>query len=152
MIEIYTDGSARANGTSHSSGGYGVVVLEDGKLIDAYSKQYSNVTNNQMELKAILYAMVKYGKYNPTVYSDSRYAINVYQSWYPAWRANGWVKSDKKVPENLEIIQAYAELEDKGYHINLVKVLGHAGNYWNEIADKLATGKIDAGDVYKMSE
>lgn len=152
MIEIYTDGSARANGTSHSSGGYGVVVLENGKVIDVYSKQYNNVTNNQMELKAILYAMVKYGKYNPTVYSDSSYAINTYRSWMYSWMANNWRKSDKKIPENLEIIQAYAELEDKGHRVTLVKVKGHNGDFWNEIADKLATGSIKAEDVYKMSE
>lgn len=147
MIEIYTDGSARGNGTSHAKGGFGVIVLKDGKLFDAYSRQFDNVTNNQMELKAILYAMVVYGKYSPIVYSDSSYAINTYSNWMYGWERAGWKKSDKKTPENLDIIKAYYDLEQNGYKLNFVKVRGHDGNYWNEIADKLATGQIKPSDL-----
>ena len=64
------------------------------------------------------------------------------------WAKNNWVKSDNKVPENLELIQAYYDWYQKGYRIDLKKVKGHAGNKWNELVDLLATGKITSEEVY----
>lgn len=137
---IYTDGSCRKN---PGPGGYGVIILNDNyEYIDKYSKQYENTTNNRMELSAILYCLIKFGNENPIVYSDSAYAINTYTDWMFRWANNNWIKSDKKVPENLDLIQAYYELWQKGYRITLKKVKGHSGNKYNEMADKLAKGEI----------
>ena len=58
------------------------------------------------------------------------------------WAKNGWIKSDKKTPENLDLIQAYYDWYQKGYRIDLRKINGHAGHQWNEMADALATGKL----------
>jgi ribonuclease HI len=105
-----------------------------------------------MELKAILYAFLNYGvdkdsfQY-PILYSDSAYAINTYSTWMFNWASKGWIKSDKKVPENLEIIKAYYDWYQRGKRIELRKIAGHQGNYWNEMADKLATGKITPEEV-----
>ena len=151
---IYTDGSAHPN---PGPGGFGVLVLEKNKIIEAYSRQFPNdsVSNNQMELKAILYSFLNYGiNINnkgfaeiPVVYSDSAYAINTLTDWMFRWAANGWIKSDKKTPENLDLIQAYYDWYQKGYRIELRKVKGHAGNKYNEIVDKLATGKITVEEI-----
>ena len=78
----------------------------------------------------------------PIVYSDSNYCVQTFNDWMFRWAALGWVKSDKKTPENLDLIQAYYEWYLKGYRIDLRKVKGHAGHKWNEMADGLATGKI----------
>ena len=112
-----------------------------------------------MELKAILYAFLNYGvnintneftNNIPIVYSDSNYCVQTFNSWMFSWANNGWVKSDKKTPENLDLIKAYYDWYQKGYRIDLRKVKGHAGNKWNEIADQLATGKISPEEVYKI--
>jgi len=66
------------------------------------------------------------------------------------WAQKGWIKSDKKTPENLEIIQAYYNWYQRGKRIELRKIAGHQGNYWNEIADKLATGKMTPREVEIM--
>ena len=147
---IYTDGSARPN---PGPGGFGVVVLDDNEnFIEAYRKDFEHTTNNEMELKAILYVMLKYGKkeYNftiderpPVVYSDSAYCVNTFNDWMFRWANNGWIKSDKQVPENLDLIQAYFEHYQKGYRIDLRKIKGHSGDKWNEMADGLATGRIN---------
>lgn len=141
---IYTDGSAKGNGKANNSGGFGVVIVSDDNqnLITQYSHFENNTTNNIQELKAILWAMINYGKYSPIVFSDSAYCVNTLTKWMYGWAANNWLKSDNKPPENLELIKAYYELEKKGYKINLQKVAGHSGNRWNEYADKLATGQI----------
>jgi ribonuclease HI len=108
-----------------------------------------------MELKAILYSFLNYGvKINsnefieiPIVYSDSAYAVNTINDWVFRWERAGWRNSSKKVPENLELVQAYYDWYQQGYRIDLRKIAGHQGNYWNEIADKLATGKITPEEV-----
>lgn len=145
---IYTDGSAHPN---PGPGGFGVVVLDnDENLLYTYSKQFEGkVTNNEMELKAILYTFFNHGvKINdwnmnvPIVYSDSNYCVQTFNEWMFNWARNGWIKSDKKIPENLDLIQAYYEWYQKGYRIDLRKVKGHVGHKWNEMADDLATGRI----------
>lgn len=145
---IYTDGSAHPN---PGPGGFGVVVLDnDENLLYTYSKQFEGkVTNNEMELKAILYAFFNHGvKINdwnmnvPIVYSDSNYCVQTFNDWMFKWANNNWIKSDKKIPENLDLIQAYYNWYQKGYRIDLRKVKGHAGHKWNEMADGLATGNI----------
>ena len=66
------------------------------------------------------------------------------------WAANNWIKSDGKVPENLDLIKAYYEHYMAGYRIDLKKIKGHAGHEWNELADQLATGKISPLEVKKI--
>ena len=158
---IYTDGSAHPN---PGPGGFGVIVLDnDEKLLYNYNRQFKNrVTNNEMELKAILYSFLNYGvninnplygfnNYDiPIVYSDSNYCVQTFNEWMFNWARNGWIKSDKNIPENLDLIQAYYDWYQKGYRIDLRKVKGHAGNKWNEIADQLATGKITSEEVTKI--
>ena len=156
---IYTDGSAQNNGKANSSGGFGVVVLDNNEnLIYNYSKREENVTNNQMEIKAILYAFLNYGininnplyglnSNIPTVYSDSSYCVNTFNTWMFNWEKQGWIKSDKLPPENLDLIQAYYDWYKNGYRINLEKIKGHKGIIGNELADKLATGKITIEEV-----
>ena len=153
---IYTDGSAHPN---PGPGGFGVVVLDnDENLLYTYSKQFEGkVTNNEMELKAILYAFLNHGvKLNdwnmnvPIVYSDSNYCVQTFNGWMFNWARNGWIKSDKKVPENLDLIQAYYDWYQKGYRIDLRKIKGHADQSGNELADKLATGEIKTFKEAKM--
>ena len=144
-VEIYTDGACSGNGTAAAVGGYGVVILDnDGKYITSYNHRSLGTTNNKEELKGILYSLIKYGKNVPTpiVYSDSAYAVNTLTKWMWGWADKGWLKSDNKPPENLELIQTYYDLWNKGYRIDLRKCAGHSNIYWNEVADKLAVGDI----------
>ena len=67
-----------------------------------------------------------------------------------SWARNNWKKSDKKTPENLDLIQAYYDWYQKGYRIEIRKVKGHNGNKWNEIVDQLATGKITKEKVEEL--
>lgn len=95
---IYVDGSAHPN---PGPGGYGIVIFnETGQLLSVYNRQYTDaVTNNEMELKGILYTMLHFGKeQNAIVYSDSNYAVQTLNNWMFSWQKKGWVKSDKKPP------------------------------------------------------
>lgn len=144
---IYTDGACSKNGTATAHGGFGVVILDDNQeLITTYKKHSECTTNNREEMKAILYALLTCGKNSPrpVVYSDSAYAVNTFNDWMWGWANRGWVKSDNKTPENLDIVKAFYEYWNKGYRIELRKCIGHSGNPWNEMADRLAVAAKEA--------
>lgn len=149
MITIYTDGACSKNGKEGAHGGFGVVVVRDDIIIDAHQEFSDETTNNREEMKAILWALNKYGSLAfevPVVYSDSAYSVNTFNEWMHSWKRNGWLKADKKVPENLDLVKEYYNSLKK---IDLRKIKGHAGHEWNELADKLATGKISPTEAMK---
>ena len=140
---IYTDGACSKN---PGPGGFAVVVLDDNEnYLTSYSEYNANTTNNREELKAILWACMKYGaatKNPPVVYSDSAYAVNVFTTWMFSWnKKNEWVKSNNKTPENLDLIIPFYKLWEQGYRIDLRLVKGHNNNPWNDMADDLAVSE-----------
>ena len=146
-IVLFTDGSCNFN---PGPGGFGVIGLnDDAEVIYAYSKKATKTTNNRMELFAILHVMQRFGdcKTPLTVYSDSTYAVKTFSEWMFAWAAKGWKTARNHTPENLDIVKEYYNLYQKGYRLNLVHVRGHNRIFGNELADKLATGKITPEEV-----
>ena len=116
MIEIYTDGGAKDNGKENNCGGFGLCCLVpdenalSGYHLDYYvSKQIKNVTNNQMELKAILTALIltqtRYKNQKCVIKSDSAYCVNMLNEWIYNWARNGWVRAKNQPVENLELVQ-----------------------------------------------
>lgn len=143
---IFADGSSRGN---PGDGGWAVIRVEDDKLVEAMGQQLPQVTNNQMELIAILEALKKYGVDEseftyPILYSDSKYSINTYTNWMFNWASNNWTKSDKKIPLNLDIIKEFYDLwVNKGKRLDIRWIKGHSGDRWNSLVDAIATGKIN---------
>ena len=143
MIEVFTDGACSNNGSENSYGAFAVVVYKDGELVETYVKGETNTTNNICEMKAILYAIIKYGKACPTIYSDSAYAINSFENWRHSWKSNGWRKADGSEVKNVELVKAFDYLViDMGYRFCLEKVKGHSNCEGNIIADKLAVAEV----------
>lgn len=132
-IEIYCDGSALNNGCKNSIASYGIVMLliENGSIIGW--KQYSglcepvNSTNNYAEITAALVGLEKIrDKTIPVkVYSDSQYLVQTINS-------NWSINVNKELWEKLfDEIRTFDSIE-------FIKVKGHGGNKYNEIADNLA--------------
>ena len=143
-VKIYTDGACSGN---PGRGGYGVILEYNGRQKEI-SKGYRKTTNNRMELMAVIAGLSALKEpCDVEVFSDSKYVVDaIVKEWVYTWEEKGWIKSDKKVPENLDLIQAYYDWYQKGYRIDLRKVKGHAGHKWNEMADGLATGKVAPND------
>ena len=141
MLEIYIDGSAGP--TNPGPGGFGVVIVENGEIIATHSERCEMTTNNKEEIKGILWALENFGKTNnPTIYSDSNYCVQTFNNWMYSWERKGWKKSDNRTPENLDLIKrVYSLIVEEDYMMNLVKVKGHSGLLYNELADKLAKGE-----------
>ena len=100
MVEIYCDGSSKGNGKEDSAAGFGVCVLiptsgyKSGYRIEyTHRGQFIGATNNQMELRALLYALnlavYEYEGQDVLIKSDSAYCVNMFNDWIYKWHANG---------------------------------------------------------------
>lgn len=144
-VIIYADGGARANGKENNVGGYGV-VLQYGNHTKELYQGFRNVTNNQMELKAVIEGLKAMKKFNipVEVRTDSAYVCNcINQKWYVKWMNNGWVTSAKTPVENRELWIELLDLIDKFAFIQFTKVKGHSDDEGNNRADYLANKAMD---------
>ena len=145
---IYTDGATTGNGQEGAQGGSAFIIIKEGPIVQMSGWPVKNATNNICELDAIIQgcrvanirAVLEWEDINPqfTIYSDSAYIINCYKDkWYKKWQTNGWLNSKKQPVANRELWeQLIPYFEDSRY--SFVKVMGHSGNKYNEIVDRMA--------------
>ena len=126
---IYTDGSCRANG----NGGIGIVWLKNGEKVLEYSKGYTKVTNNIMELKAIGIALksIKNPIDSLTIISDSEYALGCIfnEKWNPKKNKDLINTIKKQLKDTQKLVKNPIECKH---------TYGHADDKWNNLCDKLA--------------
>lgn len=138
---FYTDGSSKNN---PGEGGFGVIeYYDDTKRVQQYfSKRYDNVTNNRMELEAILYVVKQAScdpEHNYIIYSDSAYCVNIINNWMRGWARNNWTRNGGKPIKNLDLIKdLYNLFNIPFFNAEVRKCTGHIGNIGNELADALA--------------
>lgn len=127
-LEVYTDG---AYSSSRDQGGIGILFLKNGKPIHKYSKMYKHVSNNKMELGAIIVALrsIKGKVDSITVYTDSMYCIGC--------ATLGWQRKKNK-PLWREFDIQLKRVQELCPNIKFKHVKGHNGNTYNELCDKLA--------------
>ena len=139
-VNIYTDGACSGN---PGPGGYGAVLVHvdsNGvKHEKEFSAGYKHVTNNQMELLAVIVAIEALKKPCSIVLtSDSKYVVEAFsKNWIDGWIKRGWNTADKKPVKNVELWQRLLKAL-KPHDIDFVWVKGHAGHPYNERCDKLA--------------
>ncbi|GAB6144038.1 ribonuclease HI [Desulfocicer niacini] len=138
-IHIYTDGSAIGN---PGPGGYGVVLMMDGKTMEC-SQGFSHTTNNRMEMLAVITALEKipetHRKRNVVVHSDSQYTINgITKGWAKSWKRRGWKKADGQPALNPDLWKQMLSITEQYPNLTFKWVRGHAGDPLNERVDQLA--------------
>jgi ribonuclease HI len=142
LIQIYTDGSAHYK-TRY--GAWAFIVVHPDKREESFSGHYENVTNNIMELMAVIEAMnyvvehhakeVKPFRYE--IISDSEYVVNGVNEWIVGWKAKNW-KNVKNVVLWKTIAPLLGIFIQLGIDLKVSWVRGHNGNEYNEKCDKLA--------------
>lgn len=139
QITIYTDGACSGN---PGDGGYGAILMY-GDYIKEISGGEKNTTNNRMEMKAVIEALMMLKEpCEVEVYSDSAYVVNAFnENWIENWRARNWRKSDGKAVLNVELWQALIKLTNK-HNVKFIKVKGHSDNEYNNRCDELARNAI----------
>ena len=142
-VTIYTDGGCRGNGKENNVGAYGIVLMhekEDGTLLKReISEGFRNVTNNQMELSAVIEALtlLKF-PCEVDLYTDSKYVCDaINKKWLEGWVKKGWVNASKQPVKNKELWQMLIPLLQT-HKVTFNWVKGHADNFYNNRCDELA--------------
>ena len=140
-IKIYTDGACSGN---PGKGGWGALIQENDSETKLSGSEL-NTTNNRMELTAVIKALEHYDKAREIeVFTDSKYVMQGITEWIKNWKNNHWKTSQKKDVKNKDLWVLLDTVSAK-HDIKWSWVKGHAGDYGNEIADKLATQAILGG-------
>lgn len=142
-VTIYTDGACQGN---PGPGGY-CAILEYGEHRRELSGGFRRTTNNRMEMMAVIKALdALKARCAVTVVSDSEYVVNgITKGWAKGWRAKGWRRSGKVVP-NWELWSQLLELCES-HHVRFEWVRGHAGHVENERCDELAVAAAAGADL-----
>lgn len=136
MYTVYTDG---AFSSKLNSGGIGIVILNDNKLVYTYSKQFKDTTNQRMEVIAVIYAlnMLKDAT-SLKIITDSMYVI-------------GCASLNWKIKKNKALWKVfnkyYKNMLDSGCKIEFQHVKGHNGDQYNEMCDKLAVAASRENEI-----
>lgn len=138
-VEIYTDGACSGN---PGVGGWASVLLYEQHKKELYGND-KETTNNRMELTAVIEALKALKRpCNVTLYSDSKYVIDsINKDWVYKWKANNWIKSDRKPALNTDLWKELLTLLEV-HKVKFVWVKGHNGNEYNERCDELAVKAI----------
>jgi ribonuclease HI len=126
---IYTDGSYSP---ARDQGGLAFVVTKDDKEVHRFSKAYKHVTNNKMELAAVILALayIKTPIDSLTIKTDSMYVIGC--------ATKGWKrKKNQKLWEQFDKVFDKAQALVKS-NIEFAWVEGHSDNSFNNLCDSLA--------------
>ena len=129
-MNIYTDGSCSDN---PGPGGWAAIVLSDNDEPLRLSGHDPKTTNNRMELTAAIKGLEAAPPGSEvTLFSDSEYLV---KTMTRNWKRN--VNQD--LWDQLDSLSGSRQVAWKW-------VRGHAGNNWNEEADRLAVSAMKQGD------
>ncbi|HEX9942499.1 MAG TPA: ribonuclease HI [Thermoanaerobaculia bacterium] len=138
-VVLYTDGGADPN---PGTGGWAAVLIEPASgTVREISGGEPRTTNNRMELTAAIRGLEALKRpCRVHLFTDSLYLRKGITEWLPGWAARGWRRKAGEL-QNEDLWRRLAELIEK-HEVRWDWVRGHAGNQWNERADKLATLEI----------
>jgi ribonuclease HI len=142
MILLATDGSSlrSLDGVVGKGPIAWAWAREDGHW---YANGYHTGTNQKAELLALHMALLMHPKDNLHIQLDSKYALNIAESWMYGWRKRNWEKADGNPIINLDIVKSIYNLMEARNHkgVEFEWVKGHDiknSNPLNTQADKLA--------------
>jgi ribonuclease HI len=134
MIEVFTDGACLGN---PGPGGWGVLILENGKRRELNGGE-AGTTNNRMEMLAAIRALeATAGAAAITLVTDSQYVKNGITGWIKGWKRNGWKNASKQPVKNRDLWEQLDALT-QGRSVEWKWVKGHSGHPENDRVDELA--------------
>lgn len=140
-ILMFTDGACKGN---PGPGGWGTILAFPNGQIKELGAAHKDVTNNQMELRAVIEGLraIKKESGDLAILTDSTYVIQGMTQWIWGWRRNGWKTASGQDVSNQALWQALSqecasrkELGQITWHY----VRGHQGIEGNERADEIAS-------------
>jgi ribonuclease HI len=144
-VEIYSDGSALKADEGKFHCGAGTVLLYK-EIEKRVSTPLPDATVNIAELTAAIIGLeLLKESCIVTIYTDSQYTIDCITKWYSGWCKKGWKTQAKEDVKNKHLIQRLHSL-CQNHKVTWVKVKGHSGIYYNDLADQLA---VEASNLVK---
>ncbi len=138
-VEIWSDGSSieQIKDKKKFHGGAGTVLIYQGK--EKYiSVSLPEGTNQMTELLAPALGLEALReRCNVKIMTDSAYTMNCITKWIYGWVRKGWKTAKNEPVKNKELIQRLYEA-CKQHNVEWVKVKGHSGLKYNDLADELA--------------
>ena len=127
QYQAWSDGSSDNKNPLRPGGSAYIIFDSQGNEVKRMSKGFMGVTNNKMELLAIVSVVNSLPPNSSvTIHSDSQYSINVLSG---RWRAS----------ENLKVINLYKRLvAERNVKVTFEWVRGHNGDVYNELCDQMA--------------
>lgn len=120
-----------------------------GHIVFGYSQKMLGVTNNIMEIMAVLQGLRAcnlLGYVPEYIVTDSQYVQKGIDEWSHFWITNNWKGTTGKpvANQNLwkQLLQVYQPLRSR-----MVHVAGHRGVYWNEFCDTQCTKSISQSSL-----
>lgn len=127
---IYTDGSSRPNP------GFGVWAgihkTSKDKPWQCLYEQVNFSTNNEMELRAVLYYVLKFKHIsNKVIYTDSKYVVNSFNKYMFVWAKEGFLSKPLYYKSYWKILYTYR------YSTKVKWIKGHNRCTGNVLCDKI---------------
>jgi ribonuclease HI len=136
---VFTDGSCEGN---PGPGGWGVVWVEDDRVIQEQHGQDPATTNNRMELRALIAAFQMLpADAQVIVHSDSELCVKTLNEWAAGWEQRGWRRKSGPIA-NLELVKELWALKHAHPRVKVQWIRAHDGSRWNEYADALANSYL----------
>lgn len=130
MIQTNSDGGARGN---PGEGAIGVLVRDNDKILEMYSKKIGRVTNNISEYKALIKALQlakRYTKEEVTCFLDSELVVNQLLGKYRV--------------KNKNLLQLFLEVQKLQNNFKKIKYVHvKRKDKYQQIADALLNIKLD---------
>jgi ribonuclease HI len=138
---VFTDGSCEGN---PGRGGWGMVWVENDRVIAEDHGIDPSTTNNRMELQALIAAYERLPEdCEIRVYSDSQLCVRTINEWAEGWERRGWRRKSGPIA-NLELVKRLYALALAHPNVALQWIKAHDGSRWNEYADALASAYLRA--------
>lgn len=141
-ILIFTDGACSGN---PGPGGFGAVVANPfDDFIFELGEGYSQTTNNQMEMLAVIRSLEELKDFSNKIYviTDSTYVIRGITQWIFGWKKRDWKTADQKEVSNKDLwLRLDALVQKRKHHkqtLDWKYVRGHQGVPGNERCDEIA--------------
>ena len=129
---VFTDGSAVGN---PGPGGWGVIWLKNGRIVDQRSGGAPATTNSRMELQALIEAFrILPPDAARDVVSNSEACFLTITEWGPAWRRAQWRPRNGAIA-NLDLVKKVLALADAHPHCRTKWAHAHAAGVCNKYAD-----------------
>lgn len=145
VISIWTDGACSNNGKPNAVGGWAFIARVTNRAGERLEKVKSGgakeVTNNQMELQAVIEALKVLKR--PSVvllYTDSEYVAKAFlEDRIERWRENGWMTTKRTPVQNKEMWEELYDLvHNRQHNVKFRWVRGHDKDRMNKRVDELA--------------